>query len=519
MGLRINTNIGAITAQRTLNINSRNQATSIERLSTGLRINRGADDPSGLIISDQLRSQISGLKQAAENSQNAANIVSIADQALQEASNLLTQIQDSIVFALNTGAASPDQIAAEQQAVDNAVAAVDRIGATTRYADKSLLNGSLDYQLTGNRPDQLDDLTIRRITFPDNLLTRTFTVNITRNPQQGTIQLRDVSADAGATIRIQGARGVADVSVASGAVATDFARAINSAAESTGVFASGQAGPAGDVTLFSEDFGNSQLIRIEIMAGTVSGTGATLGDTGVFTTTAGPFGLGSILSDRGLDGQVTVDGKLFTGKGRNFQISTASSDFEFKLDPELVPFTVPTAVAFTVGNTGVGFQINNLPRPSDRLELGFQTVSTATLGVESSRDAVAEAVAGGTSRSAAPSQILRGGYLSSLKTGEANDLTNNAKNANFIVHETLNQIGKFRAMLGAVVGFNIQPNIDSLAVQTQNVSAALSNIRDLDFAEESANFTRNQVLFQSSIGVLAAANAIPQQVLTLLRGT
>ena len=115
MGLRINTNISAVTALRTLKINERSQATSLERLSTGLRINRASDDPSGLVISEIIRAQLVGLKQAVENSQNASNLVSVADAALGNISDLLVGINESIIFALNTGGTSPDQIEAEQQ--------------------------------------------------------------------------------------------------------------------------------------------------------------------------------------------------------------------------------------------------------------------------------------------------------------------------------------------------------------------------------------------------------------------
>ena len=136
MGLRINTNISAITALRILKTNQRSQATSLERLSTGLRINRGADDPSGLVISEQLRTQLKALDQSVSNSQNANNLLNVADAALAEVSNLLVDIQTSITFAQNTGGSTPEQIAAEQDAVDQAVAAIDRIATTTRFADK-----------------------------------------------------------------------------------------------------------------------------------------------------------------------------------------------------------------------------------------------------------------------------------------------------------------------------------------------------------------------------------------------
>lgn len=516
MGLRINTNISALTAQRTLLINERKQSQSLERLATGLRINRGADDPSGLIISDQLRAQVAGLEQAVENSQNASNMIAIADHALQEVSNLLIQVQDSVIFALNTGASTPNQIVAEQQVVDNAIQAIDRIAANTRYADQPLLNGRLDYQLVSDRPDAIDNLKLRRVAFSAGAVSKTFNIGVVRNAQRGQVTVEDASSAAGATIRVHGPRGISDISLAAGSVASGIARAVNSVAHFTGIFASGQTGAGADVTFFGENFGSEELIRVEILTGSITGTAQVLNDTGGFTTEAGPFTVGEILSDRGLDGQVTFEGELFTGKGLDFNILNTIAAFEFSLDPDLFPFTIPTTISFEVANTGIGFQLNEQPRPTDRLELGIETVSSSVLGTEIFRDRIEEAVVGGISPNAVLTPILAGGTLSTLRTGDASDLTNDPKNANLIIHRSVDQVGKLRAHLGAAVAFNITPNIDHLGVTIENVTAALSDIRDLDFASEAANFTRTQVLFESGVGVLAAANSLPQSVLKLL---
>src|SRR3989338_5868303 len=127
MGLRINSNLNVLTALRTLKVSDRNLGKSIERLSTGTKINRGSDNQSGLIISERLRSQLGALSKAVENSQGASNMISVADASLQGISDLLLTLQGSIEFALNSGGASPNQIAAEQNLVDQAVEAIDRI--------------------------------------------------------------------------------------------------------------------------------------------------------------------------------------------------------------------------------------------------------------------------------------------------------------------------------------------------------------------------------------------------------
>ena len=126
MGLRINTNITAIRSLRHLGLADRAQAKSLERLSTGLRINRAADDPSGLAIAVQLRAQIASLNKAVENTENANSMLGTAEAALAEVSDQLLKIMESIIFVLNEGVIFPEQIEDEQRAVDYALGLIAR---------------------------------------------------------------------------------------------------------------------------------------------------------------------------------------------------------------------------------------------------------------------------------------------------------------------------------------------------------------------------------------------------------
>src|SRR3972149_6189971 len=108
MGLRINNNRASITALKNLRISDRRQAGSLERLSTGLRINRAQDDPSGLVVSERLRAQISSLKQAQQNANHASNLLLTAENAVGQIQELGIAIRESIVFALNSGGNTPE---------------------------------------------------------------------------------------------------------------------------------------------------------------------------------------------------------------------------------------------------------------------------------------------------------------------------------------------------------------------------------------------------------------------------
>jgi flagellin len=143
---RINTNISSLIARQQLNRTNQELNTALQRLSTGLRINTGEDDPAGLIASEGLRSDISNINRAISNTQRADNIIATADSALGEVSQLLNTIKGLIVETANSGTLSEEQIAANQLQVDSALQAINRIALTTTFQGRQLLDGSLAFQ-------------------------------------------------------------------------------------------------------------------------------------------------------------------------------------------------------------------------------------------------------------------------------------------------------------------------------------------------------------------------------------
>src|SRR5205814_2902130 len=146
---RINTNVASLTAQRGLAKSHQTLNDTLQRLSSGLRINRGADDPAGLIASEGLRSEISGINQAIDNSSRASNVISTTEGALSEVASLLLNVKNLIVQAANSGALSSDEIRANQLQIDSAVQSITRISNTTTFAGLHLINGSLNYVTSG----------------------------------------------------------------------------------------------------------------------------------------------------------------------------------------------------------------------------------------------------------------------------------------------------------------------------------------------------------------------------------
>src|SRR5213595_336101 len=137
---RINTNVSSLIAQRVLRRNNESLNTSLQRLSTGLKINTGADNPAGLIASENLRSEKAGITQAIDNSQRASNIIGTAEGGLSEVSSLLTQVQSLVSQTANSGGLSTDEINANQLQVDSILSTVNRIAGSTAFQGKKLLN-------------------------------------------------------------------------------------------------------------------------------------------------------------------------------------------------------------------------------------------------------------------------------------------------------------------------------------------------------------------------------------------
>lgn len=147
MPLAINYNSSAMTAYRNLNATQLGQTTEIQRLSSGLRINTAADDPSGFVQSTSIDTQVQSLTQAIRNSNDGINVAKTAEAALNEVTNLLQQMRTLAVHASNTGVNGSNEITADQTQLDNAVTSIDRIASTTKFNGKALLDGTYTSQI------------------------------------------------------------------------------------------------------------------------------------------------------------------------------------------------------------------------------------------------------------------------------------------------------------------------------------------------------------------------------------
>src|SRR5438128_4759555 len=181
---RINTNVSSLIAQRVLKKNNDNLNTSLERLSTGLKINTGADNPAGLIASENLRSEKAGITQAIDNAGRASNIIGTAEGGLSEVSNLLTQLQSLVSQSANSGGLSNEEKSANQLQVDSILSTINRISQSTAFQGPKLLNGNYDYATSGVNSTAFDNVRVNAARIPDGAST-SIVVQVVTSAQSG----------------------------------------------------------------------------------------------------------------------------------------------------------------------------------------------------------------------------------------------------------------------------------------------------------------------------------------------
>ena len=668
---RINTNVSSLVAQTNLAKSNSDLQTALTRLSTGLRINTGKDDPAGLIASEVLKSDIVSVQNAISNSQQANQLIATADSALGQVSSLLNDIRGLVSQAANTGALSSDQIAANQLQIDSSLAAIDRISQTTAFQGRRLLDGSLGF-VTDNPSTTLRFAAGSFGTTNDAAATASIdssNLSITAK-SAGTVYNGDIAIASGAgAVSVSFSSGVltitkdttatdADIAtalnnsglfVASGAAATAGLAAgtltaalaggsysnhikitaatggtafnnvdvvinqtglvtaagttatysagvltVNASANATsadvifainaqgkfhastsgagkGTYGTGDSATgitSGGATVNSNisalqidqaNFGTASSIGVQVnvdkqatqakltyAGGTLSsdlvlqiggqngfqvfnfGTGTTIAQiktalnqvsdaTGVTANDSSgnlvlqstQFGSDAFVSAKALSGSfdttnsisaistreagtnivARINGVQATGKGLEASLNTATLQLSFTVDKSL---TDGDSFNFNITGGGANFQLGPSVVSNQQARLGIQGVSSATLGGVD-------------------------GSLFELRSGGDKDLSTDVNGAAKIVDEVISQVTSLRGRLGAFQKTTLETNINTLNDTLENLSAAKSSITDADFAAESANLTRAQILVQAGTTVLSIANQSPQNVLALLK--
>jgi flagellin len=245
---RINTNVAALRGLRSLNKAGGQLDTALTRLSTGLKINSGKDNPAGLIASETLRSQISSIEQSIKNSGRANNVLATADSALGEVGGLLNQIRGLIQETLNSGALSQSEIEANQLQVDAALSAINKISANTSFAGDKLIDGSKAFvtELSASDSAKLADFQVNEALFA-NTSTIRIEASINQAAEKGELRFVGKSLTQSAAVEVAGSKGSQVIFLGASSTKANVRDSINSISDVTGVKATFEPGATFDL--------------------------------------------------------------------------------------------------------------------------------------------------------------------------------------------------------------------------------------------------------------------------------
>jgi len=481
---RINTNVSSLIARNNLAKTNTDLSTRLQRLSTGLRINRGADDPAGLIVSERLRTEISGIGQSVDNIERASNVIATTEGSLQEINNLLVSIKSLVVESANTGAFSKEEIEANQLQIDSAIESITRISNTASFAGLKLLNGSLDYLTSGVTTSQISDVQINGANFGTNT-NIPVTVEVLNSAEHGSLFLSGNGNGAFSSavgFEVQGATGVQAFSFASGTSLSAVAVAINAVSDATGVQAilASAADPTSGLVLQSVEFGGDAFVSVNKLTG------------GEFFDTYTAQGGSAVVRDTGEDTLALINGNLALGDGLDIALNSPTLNVELTLTSGAAQ-VLNTPYTYTITGGGATYQIGGDINTQQQVGFGIQSVAASRLG------------------------NARVGYLNSIVAGQGNSLVaGNARAASDIIDASIDQVAVLRGRLGAFERNTLDTTLRSQQIALENLTASESAIRDTDFAEETAALTRAQILQQAGTSTLAIANSTAQSVLALL---
>jgi flagellin len=458
--MRINNNLMAMNTHRQLGINSGNGAKAIEKLSSGYRINRAGDDAAGLAISEKMRGQIRGLNQASRNSQDAISLVQTAEGALNETQAILQRMRELSVQSANDTNVSSDRTAIQNE-IDQLSTEIDRIGNTTEFNTRKLLNGgaTVGSNVSGAAASQVKVTGASADTQVGTLAITGF-VEATADQAVGAgagLKLTD-TLTAASTITINNV----SFNFAATDTVQDVLDQINGA--SIGVTATHPGGTgAGDITLTSDVKGSQSTMTIANQTGSFAGSQ--------------DLELSSTLTTNGADATAAITGTpSYSSIGNTITIESGSQKgLEFTVEGS----TGAANIAVTA-NGGLSMQIG--ANQNQDMYVAIGDMRAAALGVNAVDISTAA----------------------------------NAKSAITTVNDAITKVSTERAKLGAVQN-RLEHTIKNLDTSSENLQASESRIRDVDMAKEMMNFTKNNILQQAAQSMLAQANQAPQGVLQLLR--
>ena len=460
----INHNISSLNTLNKLNANTKAAQNSLQKLSSGLRINSAADDATGLAISQKMQSQINGLDQASSNAQNGISLIQTAEGSLSETQSILQRMNTLTVQSANDTNTGTDRTAMQVE-VNQLTQEINRIGDTTNFNTKNLLNGAagLSTNFTSMKANGINA----------NWLSVTGSTSDTAS--SGVISITAATAATGATDTIT----LAGTQTAAAHTITVNGTTVNY----TGTAVAGTTADALAAALSSV---NGITVSHSSGAGTLTITNNAVGSASKLTITDDANLTGTALAVNGLGNDATITGTGFTGHSTASGNSISVYDGSFKgMTLQLNGSLMDTSGANTASGsiTGNGALV---------MQIGSATGQTMGISISDMR-----ATALGVNNIDLSTQSSASAAITTIATAIA-------------------LVSTQRATLGAYQN-RLDHTINNLSTESQNLTSASSQITDVDMAAEMTNFTKNNILTQAAQAMLAQANQLPQGVLSLLK--
>ena len=528
MASTINTNIASLTAQRNLGISQASLNTTINRLSSGLRINSAKDDAAGLAISERFTTQIRGMNQAARNANDGISLAQVAEGALKSSADILQRIRELAVQSANATNSASDRMALNAE-VNQLTAELDRIAKTTNFNGRNLLDGSFtsaQFQVGANAHQTITATSSNfstsaygnyrigaRAALVDNSM-GDLTIGSATGSVLAQANVGSSPIAASGTIRVDGAFGTAAVNYPASATAAEVTALINAQTEKTGVsaaarteiqlggFASGATAPVSYTLLLSSDNPTGQAVGLSFTVGVPVNADSLSDAAKAFNDTAAKTGVTARVSN---DGQGII---LTNAAGNDIRLINNSVSGNLTI---YQPNTNPPA-----GITGASGLTAYSGATSWSAGSASASIVTGQITLDSSKSFTATNNPGG----GASGGFLGVSTATSSQLQKAQDMdvsTVDAANRTLaIVDSAIAAISAQRANYGALQS-RFETTIANLNISSENMSASRSRIQDADFAQETANLSRTQILQQAGTAMVAQANQIPQGVLSLLK--
>jgi flagellin len=489
----INTNVAALNAQRQMHRSEVTLHTSLRRLSSGLRINSAKDDAAGLAIASRMSAQVSGLNQAIRNANDAISLSQTAEGALGESGNILRRIRDIAVQAANDTNSGTDR-AALQQEVAQLQQELNRVANETEFNGKKLLDGTFVAQQfhVGANANQTVAISMSSARGSDMGDQQVFSNGTALNPQAAAGAL-PASIVAAQNLVVSGSIGSRTVALIGGESAKTVADAVNIETANTGVAAHARTMAvltAGNTGTFTFDLIGSNTNAPATIAVQITNTADLSKVADAINAKAAQTGITAIAQGA----QLT----LTNDQGYDIGIQNVTDGAAGTLSIQAYDYDGPTG-AFLPGAAVSLTSGTGATRVTGRINFSASDAYT-----------VVTDAAGSLFTAASNASVLNS--VSTINVGSqvgANDAIS-------VIDGALSFVNGLRAKLGAAQN-RVESTIANLTATAENLTAARSRIEDADFAQETAELTRSQVLQQAGMAMMAQANQLPTQVLSLLQ--